>query len=82
MRRCGGCSVSFENYSRSRFPNRFKLITPITQGFGDSISSRRARIRSMNSARVEEKLRNRMGVAAPSRRQVECWRLDKVDIRR
>jgi len=34
------------------------------------------------SARVEAKLRERMGGNAPSRRQMERWRLDKVDIRR
>jgi len=38
--------------------------------------------RGIPSAHVEEKLRRRMGKDAPSRRQVERWRLDKVDIRR
>ncbi|HJQ36233.1 MAG TPA: hypothetical protein VKB93_03750 [Thermoanaerobaculia bacterium] len=40
------------------------------------------RQRGIPSARVEAKLRERMGAAAPSRRQVERWRLAKVDIRR
>jgi hypothetical protein len=38
--------------------------------------------RGIPSARVEARLRERMGAAAPSRRQFERWRLAKVDVRR
>lgn len=34
------------------------------------------------SARVEAKLRERMGGNAPSRRQMLRWRLNRVDVRR
>ena len=40
------------------------------------------RERRIPSARFEAELRDRMGAAARSRRQVERWRLAKVDIRR
>jgi len=38
--------------------------------------------RGVPSARMEAKLRERLGTRAPSRRQVERWRLGRVDIRR
>ena len=38
--------------------------------------------RGIPSARVEKALRQRLGSKTPSRRQVERWRLGKVDIRR
>jgi hypothetical protein len=38
--------------------------------------------RGIPSARVEAKLRERMGAAAPSRRQFERWRFGRVDVRR